>query len=98
MFSQEDHKQQVANLVECQDQIVYALNHIEHILRSYFPEEHERAMQFYIPQIATALQEHKKWLSRGEYSLQNTIDNLTERCNLDIEKASSSNTISTYLK
>jgi hypothetical protein len=60
--------------------MVNSLFHIERILKTYFPEEFERAIQFYLPQITTALYEDKKWLSRGEYSLQNTIDNISERC------------------
>jgi len=58
--------------------MVNSLFHIERILKTYFPEEFERAIQFYLPQITTALYEDKKWLNRGEYSLQNTIDNLLE--------------------
>lgn len=78
-------KDQINNLVDYRDQIVDSLFHIETILKTYFPEEFERAYQFYIPQITTALYENKKWLSRGDYSLQNTIDNLLERCKIDDE-------------
>lgn len=75
-----DQKHQINKLIDYRDQIVEGLFHIERILKTYFPEEFERAIQFYIPQITTALYEDKKWLSRGEYSLQNTIDNLMMRC------------------
>jgi len=74
-------KDQINSLIDYRDEIVNSLFHIERILKTYFPEEFERAIQFYLPQITTALYEDKKWLSRGEYSLQNTIDNLLERCN-----------------
>ena len=75
-----EQKDQINKLIDNRDEIVNGLFHIELILKTYFPEEFERAIQFYLPQITTALYEDKKWLNRGEYSLQNTIDNLLERC------------------
>ena len=80
-----DQKHQINRLIDYRDEMVNSLFHIERILKTYFPEEFERAIQFYLPQITTALYEDKKWLSRGEYSLQNTIDNLLERCKMDKE-------------
>jgi hypothetical protein len=79
----QEQQDQINNLIDCRDDMVDSLFHIERILKTYFPEEFERAYQFYIPQITTALYENKKWLTRGEYSLQNTIDNLLERCKLN---------------
>ena len=79
----QEQKDQINSLVYHRDEIVNSLFHIERILKTYFPDEFERAYQFYIPQITTALYEDKKWLSRGEYSLQNTIDNLLERCKIN---------------
>ena len=76
-------KDQINSLIDYRDEMVHSLFHIERILKTYFPEEFERAIQFYLPQITTALYEDKKWLSRGEYSLQNTIDNLMERCKIE---------------
>ena len=76
----QEQKDQINSLLDNRDKIVDSLYHIERILKTYFPEEFERAIQFYLPQITTALYEDKKWLNRGEYSLQNTIDNLLERC------------------
>jgi hypothetical protein len=78
----QEQKDQINSLLDNRDKIVDSLYHIERILKTYFPEEFERAIQFYLPQITTALYEDKKWLSRGEYSLQNTIDNLIERCKM----------------
>jgi len=86
MSLSDEQKNQINSLVDYRDEIVNALFHIERILKTYFPEEFERAIQFYLPQITTALYEDKKWLSRGEYSLQNTIDNLLERCKKDNSK------------
>ena len=78
----QEQKDQINNLIDYRDEIVSSLFHIERILKTYFPEEFERAIQFYLPQITTALYEDRKWLSRGDYSLQNTIDNLLERCKM----------------
>lgn len=78
-----DQKNQINKLIDHRDEIVNSLFHIERILKSYFPEEFERAIQFYLPQITTALYEDRKWLNRGEYSLQNTIDNLVDRCKIN---------------
>ena len=78
-----EQRDQINKLVDYRDEIVSSLFHIERILKTYFPEEFERAIQFYLPQITTALYEDKKWLNRGEYSLQNTVDNLMERCKIN---------------
>lgn len=78
-----EQKDQINKLIDHRDEIVNSLFHIERILKTYFPEEFERAIQFYLPQITTALYEDRKWLNRGEYSLQNTIDNLVDRCKID---------------
>lgn len=74
----QEQKYQINKIIDHRDQIVDALFHIERILKVYFPEEFEKAYQFYLPQITTALYEEKKWLSRGEYSLQDTISKLLE--------------------
>ena len=78
-----EQRDQINKLVDYRDEIVSSLFHIERILKTYFPEEFERAIQFYLPQITTALYEDKKWLNRGEYSLHNTVDNLMERCKIN---------------
>ena len=80
-----EQKSLLEDLMDCRDDIIDTLANIQTILKTNFPEEYERAIQFYIPQITTALCEDKKWLNRGEYSLQNTIDNLLERCKLTTE-------------
>lgn len=77
-----EQKDNLENLLDHRDRIIDALAGIQTILKVNFPEEYEKAIQFYLPQITTALYEDEKWLSRGEYSLQNTIDNLLERCKI----------------
>lgn len=85
---------QIDRLSYHRNEILSHLSSIEDILRVNFPKEFERALQFYIPQIVTALHENKKWLSRGEYSLQNTIDNIHEGCK---NSDSCSNSIQRYI-
>lgn len=77
-FTQEQ-KDQINNLIDYRDDIVKALFHIERIIKEYFPEEFEVAYQHWIPQITTALYEDKKWLSRGEFTMQQTINRLLEK-------------------
>ena len=81
MKDTKDQYSQINILMDCRNSIIASLSTIEKVLQTHFPEEYEKAIQFYIPQITTALDQHEKWLSRGEYSLQNTIDNILERCN-----------------
>jgi len=74
-----EQKNQINRLIDYRDQIVDSLFHIERILKEYFPEEFDVAYQYYIPQITTALYEDKKWLKRGEYTMQQTIDRLLDK-------------------
>ena len=97
MMLTDEQKNQLDKLAFHRDLILSNLSEIENILQTYFPSEHEKAIQFYIPQITTALYEDRKWLSRGEYSLQNSIDNLKERCK-NSNGPITSNSISKYLK
>jgi flagellar biosynthesis chaperone FliJ len=74
-----DQKHQLNKLIDYRDSISSSLFHIERILKQYFPEEFDLAYQHYIPQISTALHEEKKWLSRGGYSIQDTINSLLDK-------------------
>jgi len=74
-----EQKNQINRLIDYRDQIVDSLFHIERILKEYFPEEFDVAYQHYIPQITTALYEDKKWLQRGEYTMQQTINRLLDK-------------------
>lgn len=93
MSLDDQQKHQLNQLIDYRDQIVNSLFHIERILKHYFPEEFELAYQHYIPQITTALYDEKKWLSRGGYSLQDTINNL-----MDKAKETDSSGVSKYIK
>ena len=75
----QEQKHQLNKLIDHRDEITNSMFHIERILKHYFPEEFEVAYQHYIPQIMTALYEDNKWLPRGNYNLQQTIDRLLEK-------------------
>jgi len=76
-------KDQLNSLIDYRDQITNSLFHIERILKVYFPEEFDIAYQHWIPQITTALYEDKRWLPRGEQTMQNTINRLLDKANDD---------------
>ena len=48
------------------------------ILKDHFPNEYDTAYQHWIPQIFTALYNDTKWLNRGQYSVQDTIDHISD--------------------
>lgn len=88
-----EHRHQFDKLVQYRDQISECLFHIELILKEYFPEEFDLAYQHYIPQIKTALFDEKKWLSRGGYNMQDTINNIFDKL-----KDDSRSGVSKYIK
>lgn len=81
-FTQEQ-KDNFNKLIDYRDQITDSLFHIERILKTYFPDEFEIAYQHWIPQIITALYEDKRWLPRGERTMQQTIDRLVDKIRND---------------
>ena len=74
-------KHELNKLIYYRDEITSALFDIERILKNHFPSEHSLAYQHWIPQIRTALNVTDKWLPRGEYTLQNTIDHISDNDN-----------------
>lgn len=88
----QQQKDQINNLIDYRDKIVDSLFHIERILKEYFPEEFDVAYQHYIPQITTALYEDKKWLPRGNQTMQQTLNRL-----LDKSQNSSDKGVSKYI-
>lgn len=81
-----EQRDQLNSMIDYRDQISNSLFHIERIIKHYFPEEFELAYQHWIPQITTALYEDKRWLPRGEYSMQNTINRLLDKIKDDDQK------------
>jgi flagellar biosynthesis chaperone FliJ len=80
----EEQKQQLNKLLDHRDNIADSLFHIERIIKVYFPAEFDIAYQHWIPQITTALYEDKRWLSRGEQTMQNTLNRLFDKDNKQI--------------
>jgi enoyl reductase-like protein len=77
-FTQEQ-KHQLNRLMDHRDEIIKSLFHIERILKHYFPEEFDVAYQHWIPQISTALYEDKKWLPRGQQTMQHCLNRLFDK-------------------
>ena len=88
----DEQKYQLNSLIDYRDDMVRSMFHIERILKHYFPEEFDAAYQHWIPQIITALYEDKKWLPRGEFTMQQTISRL-----LDKTQDSASKGVSKYI-
>lgn len=75
------NKKTVQELSDYRNQILQCVESIQRILQQNkgCEKEYYLASSHYIPQIVTALIEHDKWLPRGQYTLQNTIDNLNDQ-------------------
>lgn len=76
-----DQKNAIAKLIKHREDISEILYEIGSILNKHFPDEYEIAYQYWIPQITTALYKDTKWLSRGDYSMQQTIDRILDKFN-----------------
>lgn len=77
-FTQEQ-KDQIDKLLSCRLKIEQSLDEIEAILQIYFSKEFDGAYQHWIPQIKTALRNNTRWLPRGQFSMQDTINRLTDQ-------------------
>lgn len=66
----------ISELEKHRETIENNLAEIETILSVYFPAEFPTAYQHWIPQIKTALKNNTKWLDRGQYSMQYTLDRI----------------------
>lgn len=77
MLTQEQ-KYQLNTLMDYRDDICKMMFHIERILKHHFPQQFDLAYQHWIPQILTALDNDTKWLPRGQFSFQDTIDHIQD--------------------
>lgn len=93
MTSIQEQKYQLNKLIDYRDNIYDAVFHLQRILKTYFPDEYDVAYQHWIPQILTALNEDDRWLSRGERTVQQSIDRLTDKLITDSDKG-----VSKYIK
>lgn len=74
----ESQKDGLNKLFNYREKIEDILVEIEAVLRVQFPQEYEIAYQHWIPQIKTALKDNLKWLPRGQYSMDYTLNRLTD--------------------
>jgi hypothetical protein len=75
----DEQRYQINRLITYRDQLTNNLFHIEQIIKQYFPEEFDIAYQHWIPQVSTALFDDKRWLPRGEQTMEDTIQRLIEK-------------------
>lgn len=75
----DEQKHQLNKLFDCRDEITKSLFEIERIIKHYFPEEFDLAYQHWIPQITTALYEDGRWLPRGQFTMQQTLNRLSDK-------------------
>jgi hypothetical protein len=78
MMLNNEQKHQFAKFIDHRNEISNSLFHMERILKEYFPNEYDLAYQHWIPQILTALHDDDRWLSRGQYCVQDTIDHIND--------------------
>lgn len=86
-------KDALNKLYNYRENIEDLLAEIEAIIQVYFPEEYSLSHQHWIPQIKTALRENTKWLPRGEYSMDYTLNHLLDKLIEDKNKG-----VSKYIK
>lgn len=79
-------KEALQNLYSHRDHIEDHLNKIDMLLKTYFPKEYDLAYQHWLPQIKTGLRNNIKWLPRGQYSMDYTLNKLADKIIEDLDK------------
>lgn len=69
----------IERLKQIRDEILSLVDEASGILSRKHPDQFFVANSFWIPQIVTAIRKDKKWLSRGDHDMQETIDKMSER-------------------
>jgi hypothetical protein len=72
-------KTSYSQLLKYREELLGILTKIDTVLQSKFPSEHSLAYQHWIPQIITALNNDTKWLPRGSYSMEYTLNNIKDK-------------------
>lgn len=86
-MSLDNNQKEALNRLYCHRQeIEHYLSEIEVLIQTYFPEEFPVANQHWLPQIKTGLKDHTKWLPRGQYSMDYTLNRLTDKLINDSNK------------
>ena len=73
-----NRKEVIDKLEDHRDAIIAHMKGITDILKNSAPKQHTRAYSIWIPQIITGLTRNTKWLPRGDYCMQDTLDDLRE--------------------
>jgi hypothetical protein len=94
MSPNDDKKKAIQKLQNYRDQINDSLIQIETLLKVFFPDEFSIAYQHWLPQIKTALKDDTKWLPRGQYSMDYTLNRIVDQ----IEDGSLDKGVSKYIK
>lgn len=63
-------------LCQIQREIVNLTNEAGEIIKQKFPEHYSISISFWIPQLITALEKNKKWLPRGDHSMEEILDKI----------------------
>jgi hypothetical protein len=74
-----DQKDQLNKLYDYRDEIENLIFKIETTLESVFPSEYSISYQHWLPQIKTALRDDIKWLPRGQYSMEYTLNRINDK-------------------
>lgn len=78
MSLNDNQQHQLCKLLEYRKIMLSSLDNISDILQTHFPNEYSLAYQHWIPQISTALQNDDKWLPRGQYNMQDTLNKIND--------------------
>ena len=73
-------------LLDYRNQIEQILTDIDAVLQVDFSDEYALAYQHWIPQIKTALRNNTRYLPRGEYSMDYTLDRILDKINGSLDK------------
>ena len=73
-----NRKEVIDKLEDHRDATIAHMKGITDILKNSAPKQHTRAYSIWIPQIITGLTRNTKWLPRGDYCMQDTLDDLRE--------------------
>lgn len=71
-------------LFQYRENIEDILAQIDALLQVEFPEEYDIAYQHWIPQIKTSLRDDTKWLPRGQYSMNYTLNHIVDKMTNDL--------------
>lgn len=70
--------QHINNLLNLKDDLEDKIWELEKYIRTFFPNHHDECYQHWIPQLITAIRNDSQWLSRGQYSIEDTINSIRD--------------------